>query len=798
MKRYWQLILTVLLATGLVLGGFGTVYAQEKEKETFVLEEIVVTAERRESTVQDTPISVSAWDNATIDDQAIGGFIDLQMRMPSTTFQTDRIYIRGVGRELNQLGTDPGVGLFFDGFYNSEQTALDDLFDVERIEAIRGPQGTLFGRNTLGGAINVLYVKPSREWSGQVKTRFGNYKARNFWAAFGGSLIGDKLMGRVVLTDFYYGGHQKNTYHDNYQGEFDGSAATVKLLFEPTDNFTMYLKYSISESDSRSSQGIQLDPYDTADENFWFDEIPGWPKGSYYRNPHWDNPNDNLPAQVNPSVEDPRKIYTNDQPVIDLEANQVDLTTTLEIGNVTVKHLTFYRDWDYYNITDWDYAASPTMKRTGEVLMDVYEWSQELQLMYGSEESKLSFIGGLFYFWEHRNQNFNLNYSGDDYWESIFPWPSPGWFAGFTPQADRDIYWYTAQIESTSRAIYGQVDYQLTDELNVSLGARYADDEKKGDELRFYQYYVDLGFPVFNADAGKFYYHGVPYELWSGYPLPATLGTPTDQHDGSWDVFLYKVAVDYKPSDDSLIYASTNRGYKSGGFVLGTIQEMSFEPEFITAYEVGWKQLWLNDRFRTITALWFYDYEDKQVSARLANETRVYNAAEAESYGFEFESEGYIMENLVATLTYSYMSAEFKEYIAFDQAEPLELTVAEMDRSGNTLTGSPEHKVAISGTYTIPTNIGDFSLYAIYFWQSEVYFRPFNTWRSRAKEWDRVDARLSWFSTDYKWRVGLYVKNIFETHGLYNITVGGPFEGFWRLAGVTPPMQCGIEISYKW
>ncbi|MEE8399861.1 MAG: TonB-dependent receptor [Desulfobacterales bacterium] len=807
MKKDCVSLLAVVLGIGLMFGGFSVAFAQDEPKAEFTLDEIVVTAERRESTVQDTPLSVSAWDATAIDEQAINGIVDLQMRMPSTTFTSNRIFIRGVGREINQLGSDPGVGLFFDGFYNSEQGGLTDLFDVERIESIRGPQSTLYGRATLGGAINVLYVRPTSEWSGQVKARYGNYDDRAVYAAFGGSLISDVLMARVVATARDYGGHQENVYLGRTQGDSETISFAVKLLYQPTDRFSTYLKYEKSEYDGHPPQGFQRTPYDTTDENYWYQDLVDlgtWPAGSYYKNPTWDDPDDNLAAPVNVSLSDPWEINTNVLPVRWLDANQIDLTTTVNLGGLTIKHLAFYRDWDYYSLIDWDYGPYEHTSRKADVFMDVYEWSQELQVLYGGEDTPFSFIGGLYYYTEHRNQDFDLYYVGDGYWESIYSWPGfapdslfPGFpgFPGFTPQANRAIYWYKASIDDQNKAAYAQVDYQITDQLNISVGARYTIDEKEGTDFNFYQYFVDFGFPIYNANAGKYYYHGVPYPLWRGYPHAGTAA-----HVDDWSAFLYKVGADYKPSEATLLYATLSRGYKPGGFVLGTIQGLHFDAEYITSYEIGWKQLWLDDRFRTNTTVYLYDYQDKQVPARDANETRIWNAASANNFGLEFEGTGYIAENFLATISYSYMNTEYENYTAFDQSEPLK---GFQDLSGNPLTNSPEHKFAISGTYTIPTDIGDFSVYAIYFWQDEVFYQPFATSSSRAAAWDRVDTRLAWNSTDYNWRISLYVKNAFDEIGYYGMIVGGPYEGYWQLAGdwdagVTPPRQFGVEVSYKW
>ncbi|MEE8397798.1 MAG: TonB-dependent receptor, partial [Desulfobacterales bacterium] len=802
MRRSCISLLTVLLGMGLVFGGFSTTFAQDEPKAEFTLDEIVVTAERRETNAQDTPISVSAWDAVAIDEQAINGIVDLQMRMPSTTFTADRISIRGVGREMNQLGTDPGVGLFFDGFYDSENGGLADLFDVERIESIRGPQSTLYGKATLGGAINILYVRPTSEWSGQVKARIGNYGDIALYEAFGGPLVGDTLLGRIVATSREYDGHQKNVVYDEYQGDSSTFSFAVKLLYQPTDRFSMYLKYGKSQYDGHPAQGFQRDPYNTDDENFWFMDLYAasiYAPGSFYKNPTYDDPTDSIAAVVNPSINDPWKINTNTVPVRWLDSNQIDLTTTLDLGDITVKHLTFYRDWDYYSLIDWDYGPVPDTSREGEVLMDVYEWSQELQVIYGGEDSPISFIGGLYYYQEHRNQDFNLYYLGDGYFELLYPWdgtniytgypfdpfpPLPGGANYYTPQANRTIYWYTSGIDDTSKSVYGQLDYQLTDTLNLSAGARYAIDEKKGHDKRFYQWFPDIvpsGLPndnfAINTATGEFYYHSFPMALWNGYPFDANTTPPFSRpgHTGDWDAFLYKVGADYKPSDATLFYVTISRGYKPGGFVLGTMQGATFDAEYIDAYEGGWKQTWLDERFRTNATVYFYDYQDKQVADREGNETKVENAASAESYGFEFEGTGYLVENLLVALTYSYLHTEYTSFLTTDQAELLK---GNQQLSGNPLASSPEHKLAVSGTYTIPTDIGDFSLYAIYFWQDDAYFRPFATFRSHVDSWDRVDTRLAWNSTDYKWRATLYIKNLFDEIGTFSSIVGGPYENF--------------------
>ena len=228
----------------LILGSSVAAFAQEKEKKAeFTLDEIVITAERQETSAADTPIAVTAFSSSVLDDEAIYGQQDLEMRMPSTFFGGNKIYIRGVGRELNQLGTDPGVAIYTDGFYSTEGVGTNDLFDLERLEAVRGPQGTLYGRNATGGAINIIPKKPTKNFEGRFRAQFGSGNYRSFHGAVGGPIYKDKLLVRVTLQDWYFSGLQKNVATGEYLGGLDYDNVVVKFIYQPVDDFSIYTTF---------------------------------------------------------------------------------------------------------------------------------------------------------------------------------------------------------------------------------------------------------------------------------------------------------------------------------------------------------------------------------------------------------------------------------------------------------------------------------------------------------------------------------------------------------------------------
>lgn len=821
MKDNWQRFLIVLLATGLILGGFGTVYAQEKEKAEFTLEEIIVTAERRETTAQDTPVAITAWSASALDEDSINGNLDLQMRMPSTTFTANKIIIRGVGREMNQIGLDPGVAIYVDGIYNSEQYPIGDTFDVERIEAMRGPQGTLFGKNTVGGAINVVMKRPTPEFEGQVKVRIGTYGWRAFSGVVSGPIYKDKLMGRIIGRHWAYGGDRKNVWNNDYVGGGSNYAGEVRLLYKPTDRFEIYGSWNMGELYYDTGMDRNPDPWKTT--------------GMLYTTATTTVPNTDFnrdPNIVNPGIDNPWHIYRNpadhDKSLTDSNGMAGSTITTFNAtDNVTFKHLQEYRQWDWQGTYSWATDPDPNgYQMFNHIPMEVYGWSQELQVIYGSADSPVSFVGGLYYYFMHEYQGYSLpvinlgiasNPVDGTIPASLFvPGVYPVDYIPVIRSGYPSIWNYDVWNETTSKAVYGQVDYQLTDAWNLTLGLRYVEDDKNGWESRdqYYQVSAAQGGPIWDW---MNYWYLAPTDPAAWWRPPQTdawayrFGMPQiDHYEGFRDIefteWIGKVGMDYQPSSDTLIFAKVSKGYKAGGFPLGTTQDDPVDSEVLWAYEAGWKQLWMDARFNTNLSAYYYDYENLQVARDLYNPatgysiSKIENAKGAEIWGIELESKGYVMDNFLVTLTYSYLHSEYLDFLSIDTTFPnnpeADPVTGEIQCEGNPLNRAPEHKFAISGNYTIPSNIGDFSLYVIHYWQDETSYRPFGDDFSIAKPWAKTDARIMWHTPDYKWRVGLDFSNIFNQPGVQDIAVDGVDPLHYRSFAIIGPFGVSIEISH--
>jgi len=274
---------------------------------------------------------------------------------------------------------------------------------------------------------------------------------------------------------------------------------------------------------------------------------------------------------------------------------------------------------------------------------------------------------------------------------------------------------------------------------------------------------------------------------------------------------VHPVKQAYLPRTYTLFFAKLSKGYKAGGFPLGSFQEEPFDPEYLWAYEAGWKQLWMDRRFNTNLAAYYYDYKDFQVvlseqdPVSLRTASKVRNADGATNWGIELEAKGYATENLLVEFMYSYMNTEYKAFSQLDTSYP---DKGIQNLEGKELNRAPKHKFAVSGTYTIPTNIGDFVLYASHYWQDEAYYRPFNLEIDKSKAWAKTDARIMYFTPDRKWRVALEASNIFNQPGIQDVTVAGQawtdedtgeyHDYVYRSHYIIAPLQVSLEVSYSW
>jgi len=592
--------------------------ATSEQNTPLELSEIVVTARRQTESLQDVPISVTAISADNLYHNQIENIGDIQAMVPNLSLHVGDaanavIYLRGVGQIDSISFNDPGVGVYVDDVYMGRaQGSFLEVMDPERIEVLRGPQGTLYGRNTIGGAVKFVSARPSDEFEGYVDATIGNYGRRDIKASFGGPIIADKLAGKFAVAHSARDGYSENLFDGEDDFDKKTTAWRGSLLFTPDEDLSFYLVADGSENDP-----------------------------SHSRTPHKETP---IFSVVTNDFVQP----TDDPFVVDVDFNTLErlktfgiaLTSEYVMGDFTLKSITAYREMDYRTEIDLDGTRDSSFGIYD--FEDQDQFSQELQLMYNSEN--LSIVSGLYYFKEN-----DITFAGAVAPDFFVQLPGIGPFAfPIINAGERDQ-------TNTSKAIYAQATYDATEKLSVTLGARFTKEKKevasRGEE------FFGTGITT-SVGMEEAFRTGVGYSVTSF------------EAEDEWDSFSPKLSLDYKVNDDVLVYASASRGFKSGGFN-GRLTDRAqpFDPETLWSYEAGLKSTLLDQRVRLNMAAFYNDYKNFQLSRFSADPvTGAFasifdNAGEATIYGLEMELTALVTENLQLDANFGYLNSSYDELL---------------------------------------------------------------------------------------------------------------------------------------
>ncbi len=823
----------LLLGTAIVssIGSAGIAQAQDNEN-IFKPDEIIVTATKRETALTDTSIAITAFTKDTRDRLGIEGVQDVADITPGVTVQDapNRISIRGVGRLTNALGSDPGVGIYSDGIYTSETAAVGatTLYN-ERIEVLRGPQGTLYGRNTIGGAVNTISIRPSNEWEGQARVRLGNYDQMYVGGSISGPIT-DSLRVRVATSHNEHDGYIENVGDGKDQWANDDFNIEAQAEWDVTDALQVWLKYSHYEYDTTPRQPVQVTPYNT--DVF---------RGDLVINPTFGF------TGANPTVDDPFKVSLNETGFLKLDNNHsVTGHVTWDLENVTFKYMGGWNKYDYTTSFDADNS-----NRTGDITFpnpstltpysvpaplindigESKEWSSHDFQIASNTTDGPEWIVGAYYYQEDVFQPFNLRQPGNIYLANprIFVPEAPSaanFFSGVAswdpaePNPDSSYYYQDGQLNSKAYALYGQMSYDVTDQVTLTGGLRYSKDKKSGSETQRIVFdRLDLSFDpaILRGIFGGTIPPTTPF--FADYSVDFTEGTLTDSHSASWDAVTGMAAVEYRPNDDTLWYLNASQGYKSGGFKLGGISDIAATPdvneaevgeEKILAFELGNKTLF-GDQFQLNSALYYYDYDDLQAEVEVrrsgVNLDELFNAANSEVYGFETEATWQAGPDTQFIASYAYSHSEYKDFCG-DRITPNPdgsmgclvdpLAAAGdtnlVDPTGNSLNKAPKHKFAAVANHTIPVKNGEFSISGTYAYVGAQHYSVFNHPTSRVESYDRVDGRISFFDEQDRFQVHAYLRNAFDTQAATGAgSSGAPFFGISR--SYNAPRTFGAEVQ---
>ena len=690
----------------------------EEQEQRGKLERIEVTARKTVETLQEVPVAITSLGAAELTEKGISVLTEVQQFSPNTTLQTSRgtnstltAFIRGLGQQDPLWGYEPGVGIYIDDVYIARpQGAVLDLLDVQRIEVLRGPQGTLYGKNTIGGAVKYVTKEMTGDPQLNIEGTVGSYSQRDVKITGQYPLIDDKVylgFGYANLNRDGFGEYlilaQPDQDNENYNKDL--WAARLSLEVHATDDLFFRFGWDKTEDTSNAKGGYRLLPslrteapqpdsvYDS------YSSLPTWNKvelDGYSWMARYD---------INPSMQ--------------------------------VKYIGSHRE--SYSPTNIDFDNTQLDIFDVPAIYEDENDTHELQFNYSGDGMTL--VSGLYYYDGESCGVFDaiLGVLGRDFAAAgVFPEGTPG----FT----REV---SGCNNSESWAGYAQVNYDISDKLSVSVGARYTDEEKQAT--------VNNGTVLYNLYPETGWIDGFvrPDEV----PIPQVLGTDTD-NDGildapasqSWSRFTPRLGVEYYYSQDVMFFASYAQGFKSGTFnPRATTNEPGVDPEIVDSFEVGMKSD-LTDSFRLNTTLFSYDHQDRQYIGIEGNandptalQQRLRNAAETAAKGIEIEATYVATDNLSFDVAYGYIDFEIKE----NNAIPPLIGLA----------STPENTLNLAATYSMDTEYGFFTFNTNYYHRDEyLVFETSDLIQQDA--YGMLNASLSWESVEGNWYGGLHFKNL--------------------------------------
>jgi iron complex outermembrane receptor protein len=709
-----------------------------QDSNAFVLEEIVVTAQKRDQLMQDVPIALSVVTAADIENRSIADFSELTQLMPNTAIDQSiasipAISIRGVSSNVNNIGIESGVGVAVDDVFLGRPSMFStNLIDIERVEVLRGPQGTLFGKNTIGGLVNIVTRKPSMQGEGSVDLTYGERDLAQVRGFVNGPLVVDRLAGKVSFTVRQQDGwvRNRNPQADDLHGtEFWG--ARGQLLGQFGDGGSWLLSAEYSEDD--------------APENY-LDVFSG-PLTAFDGDPF------------------DRSIETSENDRFTREIYGISMKVDWTWGELDLVSVTAARGIDWTGHNDQDYS-SVRLFETGRT-EEQEQISQEFRLLGGDES--FSWIAGLYYFSQTQDAQGPLILDSD------LPL-----FFGITNPADPLFpIWQTYQerantissIDTDSFAAFFSGTWAPGDRWSLTAGARFTDEEK------------DFAYEQTNEVFELF--PGVPVNLIGGF-FPAVPPVTDNLGDSDWSGDL---SVSYSFSDRVSMYGKVSRGFKAGGFD-STLSEspdpgsLKFTAETLVSYELGFKSMLAGDRVRFNAAAFHYDYSDKQEQFFNGSVFIINNAAEAAIDGLELDVLARLTSSLTLGATLGIQDGSYDAYLDPNSG---------IDYSGNDLPKVADRSAALTMQYERAlANDWTWMLRADAAYLDEMFLQPDNDPGFIAESSTLVNARMSLSSPGDRYSFAVWAKNALDEDYIRAKQANPALATEWT--GLNPPRTWGLEF----
>ena len=708
--------LSSILTATLILILTGPVIAQGTSTE-FTLEEIIVTAQKRSVSLQNEAIAVTALTGNDIDraggvDPEILGVLVPNLHVGEETNRDGmQITIRGVSGTDVRNSADPTTAMHIDGSYVPRLSGANAYFyDVERIEVLRGPQGTLYGRNSTAGVVNVITRKPDfDDLGGSLEVSAGKYDLFQTKGALNVPITGS-LAARVAFIT-----NDRDGYRENAPAKDGDDADELGLrghvLFAPSESTS--LLFTAEYYERKGVGGVAS-----------FHSFPGDTSGLESSDP----------AAVNPIDTEGYRDNSDTNFRLELKHN---------FGAFDLTYLGAYRDHERDFLADADFTALPEIHSFVQETTDSETWTHEVRLT-STHEGPFQYIIGGYYLDEEIDGDFLVGLTTG---------------AGFPAGAGIPFRVRFVDQGQTNESLAGflHATYAISEQLRLVGGVRYTDDEKdKGGTLD------DVGA---TADTAVGSFQTVGFAGGPTFFLAPQISNP------SFDKTTWKAGLNFTPNDDHLLYVSVGTGFKAGGFNRGSQAYpgadslVVFKPETVTAYEIGWKADLFDNRARLNLAAFYYDYKDLQQAQTFVNDSgtitnQTINATSANVWGIEAEGETLIGQSGRLSVSLGYLDTEFNTFTGVD--DPLIVGSQALDASGNRLTRAPE----FTATATLVPLVwkapfgGTFEPRVQFHYESDVSLgildRPFE----REGSYTRTDLSLFYRSENEAWYAEVYGQNL--------------------------------------
>ena len=704
------------------------------------LEEIVITAQKRSENLQDVPISITAISSEALDKAGVVDAKDIQYLAPGLNISAvgsgfvSYTYIRGGGTDQIDPGSDPSVAYFLDEVYLGGTAGLQfDLVDVDRIEVLKGPQGTLFGRNAASGAISITSKEPSPTFGGSLEVDAGNYDYTQVKASITGPITADDhWLYRAAFdfrrregytTNLVNGDHVDDVFTYGGRGEIEYVVDDFKFLLSTDLMGARNGGTPQFLSTARSTYSLVLNNAAVA-------AVPGG-EASYAQ--RYD-----VPGYENQNLGD--------------VVGRLEWTT--DIGKLT--SISAFRTNTFDRLADYDTTAFDSFSIASQELDQTF--SQEIRL--SGDREQLHWIGGLYYY--HAQSKID--------WQEItgpfFPLAGVPFAALGVPVAGayplNNLGTDDSIIYTNSQAAFGQLGYDFTNQLTLTVGGRYSEDRKHAARTVLGLVSAGLEAPPFSID---------PH--------------------GSWSAFDPSAALDYKITEDVMTYLSYRQGFKSGGFQplfppTATVAATPFAPEKVKSYEGGLKSEWFDRRFLANVAVFLSNITDQQISQNVTPILVVVdNAGATRDYGVDLTLDVKPIPQLILSAAMTVQHARFKSYVegGVNYAGDAQLRSPDLGENYGL-----EYDLALAGGSTL-------ALHAAYSYESRQFYDIANSTAPGLFQpgYGIANARVEFSPVHGDFRVGLWGNNLGNTHYYQNIAVSAPAG----LAVPGVPRTYGVAIDYN-